>query len=85
MAKIKVTVLQQASEPIEILTDDSKFNLKSDWFDYINGEKTGANGNSVGGAMVGDSAYFRFPDVISIHVDHLDEEGGKVNASTYRA
>lgn len=74
---VKVVVNQQSpdgsrKEPLIIKTDS--FNLKEDYFDFQTGVKTGAHGNSVLGAMIGENHYVRFSDVIDIRVEELVEE-----------
>lgn len=74
MDKISVTQ-QKNGEPVttEILVEAGSFNLKEDYFDYMNGTKTDEHGNSVGGAMIGPNFYCRFVDVIDIHVEPAEE------------
>lgn len=72
MEKIKVTVVkQETGEPVkkEIILNADEFDMYEDWFSYISGEKTGANGNSVMGTMIGKNYYVRFTDVIDISVE----------------
>lgn len=72
MTKEKISVTQQKNgEPVttEIIVEAGSFNLKEDFFDYMNGTKTDEHGNSVGGAMIGPNFYFRFVDVIDIHIE----------------
>lgn len=74
MDKISVT-LQKNGDPItkEIIVESGAFNLKEDFFAYMDGTKTDEHGNSVGGAMIGPYYYCRFTDVIDIHVEPAQE------------
>lgn len=60
----------------EIVTDD--FDLREDYYDYMNGVKTGPHGNSVNGAMIGSNYYVRFADVIDISVEEIEDEDEEV-------
>lgn len=53
---------------------DDSFDLRSDYFDYLTGAKSGPNGNAVMGAMIGNNTYVRFADVIDIEVIYNKDE-----------
>lgn len=53
---------------------DDSFDLRSDYFDYLTGAKSGPNGNAVMGAMIGNNTYVRFADVIDIEVIYIKDE-----------
>lgn len=72
MKLVKVR-LQGLMEEKELLIETEKFNLKEDFFDYMNGTKTDKNGNAVLGAMIGNDVYVRFSDVINISVEDVGE------------
>ena len=70
-----IVKVQNEGVPVteEIIIEDGSFDLYEDWYAYINGDKTGPHGNSVNGAIIGNMAYYRFPDVISIKVENIEE------------
>lgn len=80
MAKQKVTIIQQktengaASERVDTVIVEN-FDLKEDYYDYLTGVKKDPNNNAVMGAMIGNSKYVRFSEVIDISVEGIEEEG----------
>ncbi len=62
--------LQNKLKTVEV---DDSFDLRSDYFDYLTGAKSGPNGNAVMGAMIGNNTYVRFADVIDIEVVEVEE------------
>lgn len=52
----------------ETISVEDSFDLYDDYYAYILGEKTDANGNQVYSAMIGKNKLVRFADVVDIEV-----------------
>ncbi len=52
----------------ELITVDNSFDLYDNYYAYVLGEKTDANGNQVHSAMIGKNKLVRFADVVDIEV-----------------
>lgn len=62
--------IQNTVKTVEV---NDNFDLRSDYYDYLTGIKSGSNGNAVPGAMIGENTYVRFADVIDIEVVEVEE------------
>lgn len=59
----------------ETISVDGSFDLHNDYYAYVLGNKTDANGNQVYSAMIGKNKLVRFADVVDIEVIEVLEEG----------
>lgn len=71
MTKKLVKFQLQGKEPEAIEVE--KFDLKTDYYDYVLGNIKDPHGNLIQGVMIGDNRYVRIIDVVDIRVEEREE------------